>query len=79
MEICFFFAIGYVVNTWNSLPNWVLSAKTTNMFKTSTDKFWHNQDMIYNFRACTIAGSHSEVIDVHVPIRNFTKSLYWKV
>jgi len=39
-----------VLNTGNSLPNWVLSANTTNMFKTRLDKFWHSQDIIYNFR-----------------------------
>ena len=36
-----------VVNTWNSLPNWVVSANTTNAFKTRLDKFWHNQDIIH--------------------------------
>ena len=40
-----------VVNTWNSLPNWLVSANTTNTFKTRLDKFWYNQDIIYNFRA----------------------------
>jgi len=40
-----------VVNTWNSLPNWVVSAITTNTFKARLDKFSHNQDIIYNFRA----------------------------
>jgi len=40
-----------VVKTWNSLPNWVVSANTTNTFKTRLDKFWYNQDIIYNFRA----------------------------
>jgi len=40
-----------VVNTWNSLPNWVVSANTTNTFKTRLHKFWYNQDIIYNFRA----------------------------
>jgi len=34
-----------VVNTWNSLPNWVVSANTTT-FKTRLDKFWQNQDII---------------------------------
>jgi len=34
-----------VVNTWNSLPNWVVSANTTNTLKARLDKFWHNQDM----------------------------------
>jgi len=28
-----------VVNTWNSLPNWVISANTTNTFKNRLDKF----------------------------------------
>jgi len=32
-----------VVNIWNSLPNWVVSANTTNTFKARLDKFWHNQ------------------------------------
>ena len=36
------------VNTWNSLPNWVVSANT---FKSRRDKFWQNQEVIYNFKA----------------------------
>ena len=32
-----------VVNTWNSLPNWVVSANTTNTFKTRLDKFWYTR------------------------------------
>jgi len=39
-----------VVNIWNSLPNWVLSANTTNTFKARLDKFWHNQDVVYDFK-----------------------------
>ena len=38
-----------VVNIWNSLPNWVVSANTTNTFKARLDKFWHNQDVVYDF------------------------------
>ena len=42
-----------VVNTLNSLglPNWVVSANTTNTFKLRLDKFWQNQDVIHNFKA----------------------------
>jgi len=40
-----------MVNTWNILPNWVVSANTTNTFKSRLDKFWQNQDVIYNFKA----------------------------
>ena len=40
-----------MVNKWNSLPNWVVSANTTNTFKARLDKFWHNQDIVCDFRA----------------------------
>jgi len=40
-----------VVNIWNSLPNWVVSDITTNTFKARLDKFWHNQDVVYDFKA----------------------------
>ena len=53
-----------VVNIiWNSLPNWVVSANTTNTFKARLDKFWHNQDIIYNFKAqLQGTGSRSECL-----------------
>ena len=52
-----------VVNTWNSLPNWVVSANTTDTFKTRLDKFWHSQDIVYDFRAqLQGTGSRSEVL-----------------
>ena len=37
-----------VVNIWNSLPNHVVSANTTNIFKNRLDKFWHDQEIIYD-------------------------------
>jgi len=40
-----------VVNIWNSLPNRVVSANTTNTSKARLDKFWHNQDVVYDFKA----------------------------
>ena len=40
-----------VVNIWNSLPNHVVSANTTNVFKNRLDKFWHDQEIIYDFNA----------------------------
>jgi len=54
-----------VVNTWNSLPNWVVSAKTTNTFKARLDKFWHN---------C----SEPEVV-ASFCMKNLSKKLYRKV
>ena len=40
-----------IVNIWNSLPNWVIFPNTTNMFKNRLDRFWHNQEIIYDFKA----------------------------
>jgi len=52
-----------VVNVWNSLPNWVVSANTTDTFKARLDKLWHNQDIVHDFRAqLQGTGSRSEVL-----------------
>jgi len=52
-----------VVNIWNSLPNWVVSANTTNTFKARLDKFWHNHDVAYAFKAqLQGTGSRSECL-----------------
>jgi len=40
-----------VINTWNSLPESVISAYTTDSFKNKLDKFWSNQYLIYNYKA----------------------------
>jgi len=36
---------------WNSLPNYVVSANTTNVLKNRLDKFWQDQEIIYDFKA----------------------------
>jgi len=49
---------------WNSLPNYVVSANTrpTNVFKNRLDKFWQDQEIIYDFKAqLEGTGSRSEV------------------
>ena len=52
-----------VINKWNSLPNSVVSANTTNTFKVRLDKFCHNQDIVNDFRAqLQGTGSRSEVL-----------------
>jgi len=51
-----------VVNIWNSLPNKVVLANSVNCFKSRLDKFWQNQDIVYNFRAeIEGTGNRSEV------------------
>jgi len=35
-----------IVNVWNSLPEIVISAATTDTFKRRLDKFWQHQDIL---------------------------------
>ena len=52
-----------LLNTWNSLPNWVVSANTTNTFKARLGKLSHSQYIIYNLRAqLQETGSRSEFL-----------------
>ena len=37
-----------VIPIWNSLSNNVVSADTVNTFKNRLDKFWSNQDVLYD-------------------------------
>jgi len=39
------------INTWNSLPNKIVDAKSVNTFKTSLDKYWSDQPLPYYFKA----------------------------
>ena len=57
---CFF--TNRIVNRpmWNSLPNDVVHAESTNTFKSRLDKFWSNQEMNYDYRA-EIQGSRSVI------------------
>jgi len=34
---------------WNSLPNDVVEADTINTFKNGLDKYWSNQDVLFNY------------------------------
>ena len=65
-----------MINKWNSLPNWVVSANTTNTFKARLDKFWHNQDTVYNSRA-QLHGTGSRIVKYCV--RNFSNVVYREV
>jgi len=40
-----------VVNMRSSPSSYVVSAKSVNCFKNRLDKFWKDQEIIYNFRA----------------------------
>jgi len=54
-----------VINTWNSLPESVISACTTDSFKDKLDNFWSNQDL-YNYKAeLTRIGNRSFINILH--------------
>ena len=40
-----------IVYVWNSLPEIVISAATTDTFKRRLDKFWQHQDILYDYKA----------------------------
>ena len=40
-DLCKFCFANRIVNIWNSLPSYVVSAETVNCFKTRLDRFWN--------------------------------------
>jgi len=46
-----FYFTNRIVNLWNSLPNNVMLSESLNVFKSRLDKFWRNQDVVYDYRA----------------------------
>jgi hypothetical protein len=49
-----------IVATWDSIPNNVVSAESTNTFKSRLDKFWAHRDFKFVWNADnTGIGSHS--------------------
>jgi len=47
-----------IVNSWISLPSLVVEAPSTNCFKMRLDKFWFNQDVLYNFKAAFLGSGN---------------------
>ena len=57
-----YFFTNRIVNVWNSLPDTVVMSETVNQFKNRLDKFWFNQDLIYNYKAeLTRIGNRSSI------------------
>ena len=46
-----YFFSNRVVAKWNSLPNTVIQASSTNMFKNILDGHWKNQEVLFDWRA----------------------------
>jgi len=50
------------LNVWNSLPQIVISADTTDTFKRRLDKFWQHQDILYDYKVeLTGVGNRSQI------------------
>ena len=55
-----YFFTNRIIDIWNSLPDDVVSAETTNTFKNRLDKWWNNQVMYFDWTAeITGTGSRS--------------------
>ena len=51
----------FAPNVWNSLPEIVISAATTDTFRRRLDKFWQHQDILYDYKVeLTEAGNRSQ-------------------
>ena len=58
-----FYFTARVVNIWNSLPDYVVAAGCVNRFKTRLDKYWKDQDVMYDWTSeITGTGDRSEYI-----------------
>jgi len=56
-----FYFTNRVVDHWNSLPNWIVTASNTKTFNTRLDQYWHDfHAQIHG------TGSRSEVLRVSV-------------
>ena len=60
--VCTFYFTNRVVDAWNSLPNGIVMANSTNNFKHRLDIYWQDQEIIYDFRAqLQTTGSRSNI------------------
>ena len=50
-----------VASLWNSLPEAVVCADTVDTLKNRLDKFWQDQEVIFNWKADVVAESRSQV------------------
>jgi len=40
-----------VLMIWNSIPDYVVEAYSLNAFKNRLDKYWTNQDVVYDYKS----------------------------
>jgi len=54
-----------IVNLWNSLLEYVISANTVNTFKNKLDKFWSDQDLVYNYKSDITGSGNRSLINLN--------------
>jgi len=52
-----------IVNLWNSLEEQIVNADTLNSFKNRLDRFWANQDILYEWKA-KLTGAGIRSLDI---------------
>jgi len=53
-----------IVNIWNSLPNWVVDVQSVDLFKVRLDRFWAQQEVMYDWTAeLAGTGDRSEYVE----------------
>jgi hypothetical protein len=52
-----------IVSVWNSLPDCVINALTTNAFKNALDKHWSSEKILYDYRAA-LSGTGVRGMDI---------------
>ena len=52
-----------IVNLWNSLEEQIVNAGTLNSFKNGLDRFWANQDILYEWKA-KLTGAGIRSLDI---------------
>ena len=57
-----------IVNSWNSLPENVISAPSVNAFENRLDKIWNNQDIKYNYKAALEITAYENLPDEDLDI-----------
>jgi len=56
-----FFFSARTVNIWNSLPNYVVDVQSIDVFKVRLDKFWAQQEVMFDWTAdLTGSGDRTE-------------------
>jgi hypothetical protein len=59
-----------IINTWNSLPENVISAKDTEIFEHRLDNYWKDQDLLCNYESNLTTGEEIEIDDLRWTFSN---------